>query len=90
MAEGIFDPAGIKTLAVIVANEGLLLLRFTVRPPAGATVPRLRGRLTVCPTVVFETAPRLINCDVAVTVAVPVIYPGAAADRVAVPLVTPL
>src|SRR3984957_20973094 len=66
-ADGTVAPAGMKTLEVTVATLGVLLVRLTVRPPAGAGVPRLSGRPWVPPRVMVGTGPRLISEAVAVT-----------------------
>jgi hypothetical protein len=83
-------PAGMTTLVVTVAADGLLLVKLIVNPPAGAAVPRLSGRFTVWPTVTLGIVLRLISDAVAVTAVVPVTYPGALALNVAGPFATPL
>ena len=65
-----FAPAGTKTLAVTVATAVLLLTKFTVTPPAGAGVERLKARLLVCAGASTRPVARLISLLVTVTLVV--------------------
>jgi hypothetical protein len=90
LVDGMIAPAGMKTLGVTVAAEGLALVRLTVRPPVGAGAPKVRGRLWVPPRVMVGIVPRLISEEVAVTEVDAVTKPLALALRVLAPLATPV
>ena len=49
LALGVCAPAGMNTLGVIVAFPGTLLVKFTVKPPAGAGCDKLKAILTDWP-----------------------------------------
>ena len=68
---GIWKPAGMKTLGVTVATEGLLLAKLTVKPPDGAATPRLRARLVLWPRETVGIWPMLMSELVPVTLAEP-------------------
>lgn len=89
-AAGTVEPAAMKIDEVTVAIAGLLLVSVIVRPPVGAAVPKLIGRLCVPPSATVGIVPKLISEAVAVTVAVPVTYPVALALRVLTPAATPV
>jgi len=87
---GTVDPAAMKIDEVTVATDGLALVRVMVRPPVGAGVPRLIGRLWVPPRATVGMVPKLISEEVPVTLVEPVVYPVALAVRLLVPAATPV
>ena len=79
-----------KTLGVTVATLGLVLVKLTVTPLAGAAVDRLIGRLAVWPGPSVGSAPRLITLLVTVTWTLPGAKPVAVAVIVVAPGATPV
>ena len=65
--EATVEPAATKTLAVTVAIDVLLLTKFTVTPPVGAGLERLKARLLVWAGATIKPVARLISLLVTVT-----------------------
>jgi hypothetical protein len=91
LAAGIFKPAGMKTLGVIVATLVSLLVNVMVTPPAGASIPRLTAMPDVWPGAMTGGLPMLIRLEVVVVmVNVALLAPVAVAVIVDDPAATPL